>query len=69
MGLNSLIHAYAVACDMRGAVACLEEMEAEGIAPNAATLSVIISGFAKLGNTEYALLSLPYFCAPRFLLF
>lgn len=55
-GGSSLIHAYAMAHDMRAAVACFEEMEAEGILPNAATVSVIISGYAKLGNVEYVIL-------------
>ena len=51
------MHAYAVARDMRGAVACVEEMEAEGIVPNAATFSVIISGYGRLGDVKYV--SLP----------
>lgn len=55
-GGNSLIHAYAMARDMRAAVVCFEEMEAEGISPNAATVSVIISGYARLGNVEYVIL-------------
>lgn len=43
---------------MRGAVACVEEMEADGIVPNEATFSVVISGYGKLGNVKYV--SLPF---------
>lgn len=53
MWKNSLVHAYAVARDLRGAVACVEEMEADGIVPNAATFSVIISGYGRLGDAKY----------------
>lgn len=46
-----------MARDLRGAVACVEEMEAEGIVSNAATFSVIISGHGRLGDVKYV--SLP----------
>lgn len=42
-----------MAQDLRGAIACVEEMEAEGVSPNAATYSVIISGYGRLGDVEY----------------
>jgi pentatricopeptide repeat protein len=51
------VHAYAVARDLRGAVACVEDMEAEGIVPNAATFSVVISGYGRSGDVQYV--SLP----------
>lgn len=63
------MHAYAVARDMRGAVACVEEMEADGIVPNEATFSVVISGYGKLGNVKYVSLPLLIcrFCVLLFL--
>lgn len=53
-----MVHAYAVARDLRGAVSCVEEMEADGIVPNEATFSVIISGYGRIGDVKYV--SLPH---------
>ena len=48
----SLIHAYAVARDMKGAISCFTEMVDEGIKPTIATYCILISGFGKEGNAE-----------------
>lgn len=49
---SSLIRAYIMAQNLQGAVSCVEEMEIEGIFPNAATFSAIISGYGSSGNVE-----------------
>lgn len=49
---NNLIRAYIMAQNLQGAVSCVEEMEIEGIFPNAATFSAIISGYGSSGNVE-----------------
>eukprot|EP01018_Ginkgo_biloba_P016767 Gb_31761 [translate_table: standard] len=50
--ISCLVHAYAVARDMRGAVACVDEMQAEDVELNLATYSILISGYANIGDAE-----------------
>ncbi|XBI59580.1 hypothetical protein VPH35_040614 [Triticum aestivum] len=49
-----LVHAYAVARDMRGALSCVEEMKAEGIGLTIVTYSILISGFGKINDAQSA---------------
>ncbi|MCO5591083.1 hypothetical protein L7F22_045060 [Adiantum nelumboides] len=49
---TSLLHAYTIARDMKGAVACFNQMMEEHIEPSIATYCMLISGFAKIGDTE-----------------
>lgn len=48
----SLVHAYAVARDMRGALSCIDEMRTEGVELTVATYSILIAGFAKVLDAE-----------------
>lgn len=48
----SLIHAYAVARDMEEALSCVRRMKDEGIEMSLVTHSILVDGFAKLGNIE-----------------
>lgn len=48
----SLIHAYAVGRDMEEALCCVRKMKDEGIELGLVTYSVLIGGFAKVGNIE-----------------
>ncbi|KAL5976477.1 hypothetical protein ACLOJK_020810 [Asimina triloba] len=50
----SLVNAYAVARDMRGALSCVEEMKDEGIEMTVVTYSVLIKGFNNIGDAEAA---------------
>lgn len=49
---TNLVHAYAVARDMRGEVSCVDEMEAEYVELNVETYSILISGYANIGDVE-----------------
>lgn len=46
----SLIHAYAVGRDMEEALSCVRKMKDEGIEMSLVTYSIIVGGFAKVGN-------------------
>lgn len=48
----SLIHAYAVGRDMEEALSCVRKMKEEGIEMSLVTYSILVSGFAKMGNAE-----------------
>ncbi|GMP62582.1 hypothetical protein CsSME_00024633 [Camellia sinensis var. sinensis] len=47
---NSLIHAYAVGRDMEEALAFVRKMKDEGIEMSLVTSSILVAGFAKVGN-------------------
>ncbi|KAL0299127.1 UNVERIFIED_CONTAM: Pentatricopeptide repeat-containing protein, chloroplastic [Sesamum radiatum] len=51
-GLRSLIHAYAVGRDMEEALSCVRKMRDEGIEMSLVTYSILVGGFAKIGNVE-----------------
>lgn len=48
----SLIHAYAVGRDMEEALSCVKKMKDEGIEMSLVTYSIIVGGFAKVGNAK-----------------
>lgn len=48
----SLIHAYAVGRDMEEALSCVRKMKEEGIGMSLVTYSIMVGGFAKVGNAE-----------------
>lgn len=48
----SLIHAYAVGRDMEEALSCVRKMRDEGIEMSLVTYSIVVGGFAKMGNIE-----------------
>lgn len=48
----SLIHAYAVGRDMEEALSCVRKMKDERIEMSVVTYSIIVGGFAKLGNAQ-----------------
>lgn len=48
----SLIHAYAVGRDMEEALSCVRKMKEEGIEMTLVTYSILVGGFAKIGNSE-----------------
>lgn len=48
----SLVHAYAVGRDMEEALCCVRKMKDEGIELSLVTYSILIGGFAKVGNIE-----------------
>lgn len=50
--LCSLIHAYAVGRDMEEALSCVRKMKEEGIEMSLVTYSILVGGFAKIGNAE-----------------
>lgn len=50
---TSLIHAYAVGRDMDEALSCVRKMKEEGIEMSLVTYSIIVGGFAKVGNAEF----------------
>lgn len=50
--LCSLIHAYAVGRDMEEALSCARKMRDEGIEMSLVTYSIIVGGFARVGNVE-----------------
>lgn len=52
LNVCSLIHAYAVGRDMEEALNCVRKMKDEGIEMSIVTYSIIVGGFAKLGNAE-----------------
>ena len=52
LNLCSLIHAYAVGRDMGEALHCVRKMKEEGIEMSLVTYSIIVGGFAKVGNAE-----------------
>ncbi|GMP22216.1 hypothetical protein CsSME_00000328 [Camellia sinensis var. sinensis] len=49
---TNLIHAYAVGRDMEEALACVRKMKDEGIEMSLVTYSILVGGFAKVGNVE-----------------
>eukprot|EP00268_Persea_americana_P064559 TRINITY_DN8517_c0_g1_i1.p1 TRINITY_DN8517_c0_g1~~TRINITY_DN8517_c0_g1_i1.p1 ORF type:complete len:395 (+),score=88.17 TRINITY_DN8517_c0_g1_i1:43-1185(+) len=49
---TNLVNAYAVARDMRGALACVEEMKDEDIEMSVVTYSILIKGFNNIGDAE-----------------
>lgn len=48
----SLIHAYAVGRDMEEALNCVRKMKEESIEMSLVTYSIIVGGFAKVGDAE-----------------
>jgi len=52
LNVCSLIHAYAVGRDMEEALHCVRKMKDEGIEMSIVTYSIIVGGFAKVGNAE-----------------
>ncbi|GMP62581.1 hypothetical protein CsSME_00024633 [Camellia sinensis var. sinensis] len=48
--MNILIHAYAVGRDMEEALAFVRKMKDEGIEMSLVTSSILVAGFAKVGN-------------------
>lgn len=48
----SLVHAYAVGRDMEEALSCVRKMKEEGIEITLVTYSILVRGFAKIGNSE-----------------
>lgn len=50
--LCSLIHAYAVGRDMDEALLCVKKMRDEEIEMSLVTYSIIVGGFARVGNVE-----------------
>ena len=48
----SLIHAYAVGRDMEEALSCVRKMKEEGVEMSLVTYSIVVGGFAKIGNAE-----------------
>lgn len=50
--MRSLIHAYAVGRDMEEALSCVRKMKEEGIEMSLVTYSILVGGFAKMGNAE-----------------
>ncbi|KAK6156245.1 hypothetical protein DH2020_010493 [Rehmannia glutinosa] len=52
--LQHLIHAYAVGRDMEEALSCVRKMRDEGIEMSLVTYSILVGGFAKIGNVQAA---------------
>lgn len=50
--LCSLIHAYSVGRDMEEALSCVRKMKEEGIELSLVTYSILVGGFARVGNVE-----------------
>ena len=50
--LRSLIHAYSVGRDMEEALSCVRKMKEEGIELSLVTYSILVGGFARVGNIE-----------------
>lgn len=48
----SLTYAYTVSRDMEEALTCVRKMKDEGIEISVVTYSIIVGGFAKVGNVE-----------------
>lgn len=48
----SLIHAYAVGRDMEEALSCVRKMKEERVEMTLVTYSILVRGFAKIGNIE-----------------
>ncbi|XP_057249173.1 pentatricopeptide repeat-containing protein At5g04810, chloroplastic-like isoform X2 [Beta vulgaris subsp. vulgaris] len=49
---TSLIHAYAVGRDMEEALSCVRKMKEEGIELSLVTYSILVGGFARIGNVD-----------------
>lgn len=49
---TSLVHAYAVGRDMEEALSCVRKMKEEGIEVSLVTYSILVGGFARVGNVE-----------------
>ncbi|KAK2971282.1 hypothetical protein RJ640_001308 [Escallonia rubra] len=49
---TNLIHAYAVGRDMEEALSCVRKMKDEGVDMTLVTYSILVGGFAKIGNAE-----------------
>ncbi|KAK3003001.1 hypothetical protein RJ639_017900 [Escallonia herrerae] len=52
--LCSPIHAYAVGRDMEEALSCVRKMKDEGVDMTLVTYSILVGGFAKIGNADAA---------------
>lgn len=48
----SLVHAYAVGRDMEEALSCVRKMKDEGVEMTLVTYSILVGGFAKVGDVE-----------------
>lgn len=59
--LCSLIHAYAVGRDMEEALSCVRKMKEEGIELSLVTYSILVGGFARIGNVELVAFLLEFY--------